>query len=69
MQNIPMEYTLNPKYIQWKLFLTFFFRKKLLSYKTDSRFQVVASIPRSTLSQTNPGFYVSAVQVFWKHCG
>ena len=22
-----------------------------------------------TLSQTSPGFYVSAVQVFWKHCG
>ena len=22
-----------------------------------------------TLSQTNPGFYMSAVQVFWKHCG
>ena len=22
-----------------------------------------------TLSQTRPGFYVSAVQVFWKHCG
>ena len=22
-----------------------------------------------TLSQTIPGFYVSAVQVFWKHCG
>ena len=21
-----------------------------------------------TLSQTSPGFYVSAVQVFWKHC-
>ena len=22
-----------------------------------------------TLSQTSPGFYVSAVQVLWKHCG
>ena len=22
-----------------------------------------------TLSQTSPGFYVSAVQIFWKHCG
>ena len=22
-----------------------------------------------TLSQTSPGFYVSSVQVFWKHCG
>ena len=22
-----------------------------------------------TLSQTSPGFYVSAAQVFWKHCG
>ena len=22
-----------------------------------------------TLSQTSPGFYVSAVKVFWKHCG
>ena len=22
-----------------------------------------------TLSQTSPGFYTSAVQVFWKHCG
>ena len=22
-----------------------------------------------TLSQTSPGFYVSAVQVIWKHCG
>ena len=22
-----------------------------------------------TFSQTSPGFYVSAVQVFWKHCG
>ena len=22
-----------------------------------------------TLSQTSPGFYLSAVQVFWKHCG
>ena len=22
-----------------------------------------------TLSQTSPGFYVSAVQVYWKHCG
>ena len=22
-----------------------------------------------TLSQTSPGFYVSAVQAFWKHCG
>ena len=22
-----------------------------------------------TLSQTSPGFYVPAVQVFWKHCG
>ena len=22
-----------------------------------------------TLSQTSPGFYVSGVQVFWKHCG
>ena len=22
-----------------------------------------------SLSQTSPGFYVSAVQVFWKHCG
>ena len=22
-----------------------------------------------TLSQTSPGFYVSTVQVFWKHCG
>ena len=22
-----------------------------------------------TLYQTSPGFYVSAVQVFWKHCG
>ena len=22
-----------------------------------------------TLSQTSPGFYVSAVEVFWKHCG
>ena len=22
-----------------------------------------------TLSQTSPGFHVSAVQVFWKHCG
>ena len=22
-----------------------------------------------TLSKTSPGFYVSAVQVFWKHCG
>ena len=22
-----------------------------------------------TLSQTSPGFYVSAVNVFWKHCG
>ena len=21
-----------------------------------------------TLSQTSPGFYVSAAQVFWKHC-
>ena len=30
-------------------------------------------VPRSfnllTLSQTSPGFYVSVVQVFWKHCG
>ena len=24
---------------------------------------------RLTLSKTSPGFYVSAVQVFWKHCG
>ena len=23
--------------------------------------------PKLTLSQTSPGFYVSAVQVFWKH--
>ena len=22
-----------------------------------------------TLSQTSPGFYISAVKVFWKHCG
>ena len=22
-----------------------------------------------TLTQTRPGFHVSAVQVFWKHCG
>ena len=22
-----------------------------------------------TLYQTSPGFYVSAVEVFWKHCG
>ena len=22
-----------------------------------------------TLSETNPGFYVSVVQAFWKHCG
>ena len=22
-----------------------------------------------TLSQTSPGFYVSAEQAFWKHCG
>ena len=25
-------------------------------------------LPDLTLSQTSPGFYVSAVQVFWKHC-
>ena len=24
---------------------------------------------RLTFSQTSPGFYVSAVQAFWKHCG
>ena len=24
---------------------------------------------RLTLSQSNPGFYVFAVQVFWEHCG
>ena len=47
------------------------------------KLQVVGSIPELvnltvtnclsdetlTLSQTSPGFYVSAVQVFWKHCG
>ena len=41
-----------------------FFFPTLLSF---SKRQVSFSEPCLTLSQTSPGFYTSAVQVFWKH--
>ena len=30
---------------------------------------IIRRIILLTLSQTSPGFYVSVVEVFWKHCG
>ena len=30
---------------------------------------IFMSLLELTLSQTSPGFYVSEVQAFWKHCG
>ena len=36
---------------------------------TLNQFKILSFGKGLTLSQTNPGFYVSAVQVFRKHCG
>ena len=34
-----------------------------------SRFEIYVYASDLTFSQTSPGFYVSAVEVFWKHSG
>ena len=48
-------------------FSIFFFpQKPFVLWSIKVGFIVVKGL---TLFQTSPGFYVSAVQVFWKHCG
>ena len=44
---------------------------KLVKWKGLKLHHTAEFYPQSmlTLSQTSPGFYVLAVQVFWKHCG
>ena len=44
-----------------------FLRQQLLSIWTSLKFCCLVKV--LTLSKTSPGFYVSAVQVFLKHCG
>ena len=40
-----------------------------MSQKTNWTWLIQWDFYLLTLSQTSPGFYVSAVQGFWKHCG
>ena len=47
-----------------KLFLSEYLVEKIFRSKIS-----LVCICLLTLSQTSPGFYVSVVQVFWKHCG
>ena len=49
--------------LPWKTNMTYF------SHPLQKTWQKITLTIWLTLSQTSPGFYVSAVQVIWKHCG
>ena len=59
-----LEKCFNPIFTVWNCYASQFGIQSMLYDKHNHVF-----VCHFTLSQTSPGFYVSVVQVFWKHCG